>query len=525
MGELNGMDRNNALQQLISVHEWDVLIVGGGATGLGAAVDAASRGYKTLLVEKYDYAKGTSSRSTKLVHGGVRYLAQGDISLVLDALEERGIMMKNAPHLVKNQKFVIPNYEWWGGPFYTLGLKVYDIMAGRLGFGASEHISKEEVMDLIPNLVEEDLQGGVIYHDGQFDDSRLAVNLAQTAVEEGASLINYCELTDLHKDSDGMITEAVLIDRESGKEYFVKSKSIINATGVFVDSIIKMDEKNAKKKIVASQGIHLVLDPSFLSGDHAIMIPKTSDGRVLFAVPWHKKVILGTTDTLMENIDENPKALPSEIDFILNTAGQYLNKAPKRKDVLSVFAGLRPLVAPDKEGQKTKEISRSHKISVSLSGLITGFGGKWTTYRQMGEELIEKAKLIGGLEDVPCRTKTLKIHGYMEKPTFENHFYVYGSDKEALFQLINSKPEYGVRLDKELPYVTGQVVWAVRYEMARRIGDVLARRLRALFLNSKACLRMAPMVAEIMAKELGKDQQWIDEELSYFEKSAANFYL
>jgi glycerol-3-phosphate dehydrogenase len=515
--------RARFIEKLGSTAKWDVLIIGGGATGLGAAVDAASRGYKTLLVEKADFAKGTSSRSTKLVHGGVRYLAQGDISLVLDALEERGLMMKNAPHLVKNQKFVIPSYEWWGGPFYTLGLKVYDMMAGKLGFGPSEYISKEEIMELIPNLLEEGLKGGVIYHDGQFDDSRLAINLAQTAIEQGAALINYCELVSLGKNADEMIDSAELIDKETGVKYTVNAKTMINATGVFVDDVIKMDDIQSPKKVVASQGVHLVLNKSFLQGTHAIMIPKTSDGRVLFAVPWHDKVILGTTDTLMEEIEEDPQALEKEIEFILTTAGKYLNKAPKRIDVLSVFAGLRPLAAPEKEGQETKEISRNHKITISLSGLITVIGGKWTTYRQMGEDLIEKAKLLGGLIEIECKTKKLPIHGFVEQNDFSDHFYVYGSDRAALMELIDSNPAYSELLDKDLPYVVGQVIWAVRYEMALHIEDVIARRLRALFLDTNASLRMAPIVAKWMAIELGKEDDWIQDELLKFNKIASTF--
>ena len=523
IGKMMKNRREHAFAQITAEKTWDVLIIGGGATGLGAAVDAASRGYKTLLVEKADFAKGTSSRSTKLVHGGVRYLAQGDISLVLDALEERGLMMKNAPHLVKNQKFVIPSYSWWGGPFYTVGLKVYDMMAGKLGFGPSEYISKEEVMELIPNLIEEDLNGGVIYHDGQFDDSRLAINLAQTAMEQGASLLNYCELIGLEKNQAGMIDSARIVDVETSSTYVVKAKTIINACGVFVDDVIKMDDEKSPKKVVASQGVHIVLDKSFLQGNHAIMIPKTSDGRVLFAVPWHKKVILGTTDTPMKESPEDPKALDEEIDFILNTAGKYLIKAPKREDILSVFAGLRPLAAPEKEGQETKEISRNHKITISLSGLITIIGGKWTTYRQMGEDLIEKAKLLGGLEDVECKTKNLAIHGFVNSPDFSDHFYVYGSDKVSLMNLIHSKAEYSEYLDKDLPYVVGQVIWAVRHEMALHIEDVIARRLRALYLDVEASLRMAPKVAEYMALELGKDGDWIRNELEKFNKIAATF--
>jgi len=518
-------NREDAIDRLKKEESWDVLIAGGGATGLGAAVDAASRGYRTLLVERSDFAKGTSSRSTKLVHGGVRYLAQGDISLVLDALEERGLLMKNAAHLVKNQVFVIPNYEWWGGPFYTIGLKVYDMMAGRLGMGPSEHISKEELMELIPNLIETDLKGGVIYHDGQFDDSRLAINLAQTAAEHNACLINYCELISFIKNEEDMIVAAIVKDKETGDEYEVSSKTFINACGVFVDHLVKLDDKESPQKVVASQGIHLVLDQSFLQGRHAIMIPKTSDGRVLFAVPWHDKVIVGTTDTMVQVIEEDPKALDEEIDFILSTAKLYLTKAPRREDILSVFAGLRPLAAPEVEGRPTKEISRNHKITISLSGLITIIGGKWTTYRQMGEDLIDKAKLLGGLPESECKTKELKIHGYLAEPDFEDPFYVYGSDKEALIKLIDKNPDYAVKLDPELHYVAGQVIWGVRNEMARTIEDVLARRLRALFLNAKASVRMAPKVAQMMAIELNRDAKWVDQEIKNFNKVADTYML
>jgi len=519
------MKREDAIQGLNEGILWDVIIIGGGATGLGAAVDAASRGYKTLLIERYDFASGTSSRSTKLAHGGVRYLAQGDISLVLNALEERGLMMKNAPHLVKNQKFVIPYYEWWGGPFYTIGLKIYDLMAGKLGLGSSEFISKEEVMEFIPNLIDDDLKGGVIYHDGQFDDSRLAINLAQTATESGATVINYCELIGLEKNDDGMIRGVKVRDNENRKEYIIQSKTVINACGVFVDDILKLDDSNTPDKIVASQGVHIVLDTSFLLGDHAIMIPKTPDGRVLFAVPWHNKVIVGTTDTLMKDHSENPKALESEIDFILETAAKYLCKAPKREDILSVYAGLRPLLAPEKEGMDTKEISRNHKIIISLSGLISIIGGKWTTYRHRAEDLIEKAIFIGGLDTEDCKTKTLKIHGYKEGPDFSDHLYVYGSDKEKLLKLIDENPDYSKKLDDELPYVEGQVIWALRHEMARKLEDVLARRTRALFLNAKASVRMAPKVAGIMARELNKDSEWIEQEIKNYNEVAAAFLV
>ena len=504
---------------------WDLILIGGGATGLGAGVDAASRGFDTLLLEEYDFSKGTSSRSTKLIHGGVRYLAQGDISMVLEALEERGLLKQNAPHLFKNLKFIIPSYEWWGGPFYTLGLKVYDMMSGRLDLGPSEYLSREEIMDAIPNLVQEELKGGVIYHDGQFDDSRLAINLAQTIVENGGYVLNYFKVTGLLKDHDGMINGVSCTDEETGKQYKIYSKIVINATGVFVDDIMRMDDKEHRNTVVPSQGVHLVLDKSFLKGDYAIMIPRTSDGRVMFAVPWHDKVIVGTTDTLVENTSIEPRALEEEIEFILTTAGKYLRKAPERKDVLSVFAGLRPLAAPDEDGQETKEISRGHKITISLSGLITITGGKWTTYRKMGEDVIDKAEILGGFEHIPCVTRHMAIHGFVKNINRKDHLHVYGSDMTKIRRMIGENPKLGDKIHPALPYLKAEVVWSVRYEMARTVEDVLARRTRALFLDAKASMEMAPVVGKIMAKELGKRRSWRKAQVESYLKTASGYIL
>jgi len=519
------MNREVAIKNLTNTEIfWDIVVIGGGATGLGTAVDAASRGFKTLLLEKHDFAKGTSSRSTKLVHGGVRYLAQGDISLVLEALKERGLMMQNVPHLVQNQKFVIPNYKWWGGPFYTIGLKMYDMMAGKLGLGPSEHISKEEVMDIIPNLVEEDLRGGVIYHDGKFDDSRLAINLAQTVFDHGGYAINYCGVTGLIKDEEGLVTGLQCYDVETGKSHVVKAKTVVNATGVFVDSILKMDDPKRKKMVVPSQGIHIVLNREFIKGDASIMIPNTSDGRVLFAIPWHNKVVVGTTDTLMEEPTDEPRALEEEIEFILETAADYLTKSPKRKDVLSVFAGLRPLAAPE-DDKETKEISRSHKIVISLSGLITIIGGKWTTYRQMGEDCVNKAILLAGLPERPCITSTLPIHGFRKNVNFKDHLYVYGSDTNKIQVIVSKNPELKERIHPNLPYIKAEIVWAARSEMARTVEDFLARRTRALFLDARTSLAMTKTVAEIMAMELGRDKKWIEEQMKVYNALAAGYLL
>ena len=522
------MNRDQMLRKLKREQgeKWDVIVIGGGATGLGTALDACTRGYKTLLLEQSDFAKGTSSRSTKLVHGGVRYLAQGDISLVLEALHERGLLRQNAPHLVKNQKFIIPNYTWWSGPFFTVGMKVYDMMSGKLGLGSSERISKEETLKAIPNLDEKDLIGGVIYYDGQFDDSRLAINLAQTIVENDGVALNYFKVSNLLKDKDELVCGVVAMDMESGEEFEIKGKSVVNATGVFADDILKMNDPTAKKIIRPSQGVHIILDRSFLDSDAAIMIPKTSDGRVLFAVPWHKKVILGTTDTPLDEHSLEPKALEEEIDFILKTAAQYLKKDPSRKDVLSVFAGLRPLAAPeDEEGKETKEISRSHKLIVSLSGLVTITGGKWTTYRKMGEDTIDKAILIAGLDFKKCVTKNMPIHGYVKKVDYSDHMYVYGSDRMKLLKLIGQDPKLSKKLHDNLPFLRGEVLWAVRHEMARNVDDVLARRVRALFLDARASIAMANDVAVIVAKELGYNKKWIKNQVLEYSALAKSYLL
>lgn len=505
--------------------EWDVVIIGGGASGLGAGVDAASRGYKVLLVEQHDFAKATSSRSTKLIHGGVRYLAQGDINLVLEALRERGLMMKNAPHLVNSQAFIIPNYDWWGGTFYTAGLKIYDMMAGELGLGPSIHIDKEATMRNIPALQEEGLRGGVIYHDGQFDDSRFAINLAQTITDNRGSVINYMKVTGLLKNEGGLVEGVETVDQETGNTYNVKARIVVNATGVFVDQVNLLDDPGAKPLVALSQGVHLVLDSSFLQSEYAIMIPGTSDGRVLFAVPWHGKVIVGTTDTPVKECSLEPRALQQEIDFILDTAGQYLTKQPTRADVKSVYAGLRPLAAPQDENEETKEISRGHKIMVSDSGMIIVIGGKWTIYRKIGEDVIDKAIQTGGLDERRCETRNMPVHGYVKKVDRNDHLYVFGSDIPAIKAMLSANPELDTQLDERLPYKKVEVIWGVREEMARTVEDILARRTRALFLDAAASIAMAPGVAHLMAEELGYNNAWENQQVEEYTRLAQGYLL
>jgi glycerol-3-phosphate dehydrogenase len=519
------MKRNALLHQLVT-HEntFDFIVIGGGATGLGIALDATTRGASVALFEQDDFTKGTSSRSTKLVHGGVRYLAQGDVSLVLEALRERGLLRKNASHLVKNQSFLIPCYRWWEGAFYTIGLILYDLMAANLGFGRSFCIGPKRAVKTIPMLRKKGMKAGVIYHDGQFDDSRLAINIAQTAVDAGACVLNYMKVTNLIKQ-EGKVCGVEVMDMETGEQHVVKSKVVINATGVFADDILQMDEPGIKPTVRPSQGVHLVLDASFLQSNYAIMIPKTADGRVLFAVPWHDKVVVGTTDTLMKQALLEPVALEQEIDFILNTAGKYLTKPPQRKDVLSVFAGLRPLAAPRSEDKKTKEISRSHKLIVEKSGLITIIGGKWTTYRKMAQDTIDLAYARMHLKAPECVTETYKIHGCKENPDYNDPLYVYGTDAEEIRSFIASSPTLGEKLHPQYTYSVGEIIWIVRNEMALTLEDVLARRLRILFLDAKAALEMAPRTARIIAAERQKDQQWIDKQIQSFNDLASSYII
>jgi glycerol-3-phosphate dehydrogenase len=502
------MNREDMYRRLRSRTEpWDIIVVGGGATGVGVALDAATRGYAVLLLEQSDFGKGTSSRSTKLIHGGVRYLEQGNLSLVMEALKERGLLLQNAPHLVRNLGFVVPNYDWWEAPFYGIGLKLYNLLAGKYGFGPSRILSKEETLRELPTIRTEGLRGGVIYFDGQFDDARLLIDLVTTALEHGAVLLNYAQVTAVTKDAEGFVNGVRFQDMETGEEREAGARAVVNATGPFSDALRRQADPTVEPLIAPSQGVHLVFDESFLPGGRAIMVPHTRDGRVLFAIPWHGHTLVGTTDTPVTEAALEPIAMQQEIEFILGTAARYLSRAPTRADVRSVFAGIRPLVRSD-GAKNTATLSRDHVIHIENSGMVTICGGKWTTYRRMAEDCVNQAATLARLPERPCVTADLRIHG---------------SDADAIRQLMEQDQTLAEPLHPALSYTAAAAVWAARHEMARTVEDVLARRTRALFLNARATIAMAPRVAQLLARELNFGEDWQTRQVRLFTETAQNY--
>jgi glycerol-3-phosphate dehydrogenase len=524
--------RSELFAKLAQGDQYDVAIIGGGATGLGIALDAAARGFKVVLFESQDFAKGTSSRSTKLVHGGVRYLAQGNISLVREALHERTTLLANAPHLAQPLAFVMPSYSWWQRPFYGIGLKLYDLLAGKAGLNPTEFLTSKETGQLLPNLRLSGLSGGVKYWDGQFDDARLALALAKTAAKHGALLINYCPAKQLIYDHN-MVCGLQVEDAESGISFDVSATCVINATGVWVDTLRQQDGQSTtqpvKPMVAPSQGVHIVVDRKFLPTDHALMIPKTSDGRVLFAVPWLGKVILGTTDTPRSDLATEPEAFAEEIQFILSESAKVLTTAPQRSDVKSIWVGLRPLVKhEDDDSGNTKAISREHTIVSSKSGLITVTGGKWTTYRAMAEDVLSHAI---GAQLLPQRpggvTNHLPLVGAQTSNTMLSEapgIHLYGSESIVVQSLPGCENELtgtDVNGDQIVSGLTeAMIAFAARYEFARTVEDVLARRSRLLFLDAQLALQLAPVVAEILRRETNGDVQ-----LAAFELLAHQYML
>lgn len=501
---------------------WDLIVIGGGATGVGVALDAASRGHAVVLFEQSDIGKGTSSRSTKLVHGGVRYLQQGNVPLVMEALKERGILHRNAPHLVTDLPFIVPNYKWWEAPFYGVGMRVYDVLAGRYGFGQSKNLSVEETVEALPTIETDGLRGGVVYHDGQFDDARLLIHLAMTAAEQGATLLNYCPVVAVTKGEDGFVDGVEVVDSENGDVHAVRGRVVVNATGAFTDAVRRMDDPKASDIIRPSQGVHIVLDREFLPGSSAIMVPKTDDDRVLFAIPWHDRVLVGTTDTPIESVDLEPLALEEEVEFLLEHTARYLTHDPEPEDVKSVFVGIRPLVA-EAEADDTAEISREHAIRVSDSGLLTIAGGKWTTYRKMAEDVVDAAQTLGDLDIEECVTKELRIYGYHQHADDFGRLEVYGSDALRIQELMASDAKLAEPVYDGLELTRAEVVWGCREEMARTVDDVLSRRSRSLIFDARVSREAARSVAELMAAELSRDESWIDAQVADFHALAGAY--
>jgi glycerol-3-phosphate dehydrogenase len=496
---------------------WDIIVIGGGATGVGVAVDAAARGYRVALLEQNDFGKGTSSRSTKLVHGGLRYLKQGRIQLVRDALIERGLLCKNAPHLVHPLLTIVPLHSRWESFYYGIGVKLYELLSGRLSIGPSRRLSLEEMRRQVPTIDTQHLYGGVSYYDGAFDDTRLLVNLVQTAIEHGGICVNYVPVRELVKEA-GKVRGVVAEDLETGTMLRLTAKAVVNATGPFSDQILKLDNASAAPVIAASQGIHLVFDREFLPSDAAIIVPKTRDGRVIFAVPWHNHAVIGTTDTPRPDLPMEPRPLPGEVDFLLETIAPYLTRKPRHQDIRSIFAGIRPLVRGG-DASNTSKLGRDHEVRTSSSGLISVLGGKWTTYRKMAEDCVDQCTRVAGLAPRECETKTMRIHGH-PGDRHVTRFSEYGSEAAALEDLIASTPSAGEQLAERLPYVAGQATFAARHELARTVEDVLARRTRALFLDAEAAVMAAPRVAALLAAELGRDERWQADQLESFMQTA-----
>jgi glycerol-3-phosphate dehydrogenase len=521
------LTRNDTLDRLRSNETWDVVVIGGGATGLGAAVDAAARGHRTLLLEAHDFAQGTSSRSTKLIHGGLRYLAQGNVSLVREALHERGLLLRNAPHLVHPCEFIVPAYRWLELPYYRAGLKVYDWLAGRLNLGASHRIGAAEVIARIPTLSRRGLRGGIAYTDGQFDDARLAIALARTLSDLGAAALNYAPVTGFTRRA-GRIAGVVARDSETGEEFTIAAHAVINATGVYVDSLRRLDDAGIATAplLTPSQGTHVVIDRAFFPGASALMVPRTDDGRVLFTIPWRGRVLVGTTDTPVADIPIEPHPQREEIEYLLDHIARYITPAPSSRDVLSTFAGLRPLLRSAHRGVSTARLSREHAVEISKSGLITITGGKWTTYRRMGADAVDHAARVGDLAARPSATRDLKLHGWQAGlDASDGALSVYGSDRPLLEALAAERAEWSRPLNASFPYREAEVIWAVRHEAARSVEDILARRTRSLFLDARASMEAAPRVADLLAKELGRDAAWCERQVSSFRELARGYIV
>jgi len=515
------LSRDAMLDRAMELRPWHVIVVGGGCTGIATALDASARGYRTLLVERGDFTGGTSSRSTKLIHGGVRYLRQGCVQMVYRALGERWRLRRNAPHLVRSLSLVVPAYRWWEQPWYGAGLKVYDALAAGRGLGRSRLLSRRKCLNRLSTLRERGLRGGVLFHDGQFDDSRLGWALVRTAANLGCVPLNYAEVTGL-VESSGAIRGVRVRDRLGGAEWVARGAVVVNATGPFADALRAMDEPGPGPGVVLSRGAHIVVSSAFLPGETALLVPSTDDGRVLFAIPWHGHVVIGTTDVPVANASREPVPGDEEVDYLLDHAGRYLARPPGRADIRSAWAGLRALV-PEGSGENTAALSRDHRVSVSRRRLVTVAGGKWTTCRRVGRDTVDMAADAGGLSSAQPVTANLRLYGYTTRRDLLDPWRVYGAQADSVRDMRDEDPRLGELMHPGLPYRLGQAAWAARHEMAVRVEDVLARRTRALFLNAKAAAGAASGVARVMAAELGRGDDWVAAEVRAFQELAEGY--
>jgi glycerol-3-phosphate dehydrogenase len=547
---------------------YDLLVIGGGATGSGIALDAATRGLRVALVERDDFAAGTSSKSTKLVHGGVRYLEKAvweldynQYSLVKEALRERKYFLDTAPHLSMWLPIMLPLQHWWQAPYFWAGTKFYDFLAGSEGIESSYFLTKSKALDAFPMLRKDNLFGALVYYDGAHNDSRMNVSLAMTAALYGATVVNHMEVTGLTKDANGKLNGAQvqdLVQAKNGRtpeEFTIRAKGVINATGPFSDSIRKMDDQAVQEIVAPSAGVHVVLPGYYSPAGMGLIDPSTSDGRVVFFLPWQGNTIAGTTDAPTE-ISAQPIAGEDEIGWILNEIKGYLatDINVRRGDVLAAWSGIRPLVK-DPKAKNTESLVRNHLVTSSDSGLLTCAGGKWTTYRQMAEDAVDEAVKLFRLQPKPlmnvprvsgtemiddaapldgtCQTHQVRLvgaHGY-SKTLFINLIQHFGLETEVAKHLCNSYgdrawtvaalssptnkrfPVRGRRISPLYPFIDGEVCYAVRHEYAQTAVDVIARRTRLAFLNAQAALEALPKVIDLMAEELRwdsnrKDVEW-----------------
>lgn len=500
---------------------YDVIVIGGGANGLGIALDCAHRGLEVLLLERAAFGAGTSSRSSKLIHGGIRYLAQAQFGLVREALHERALLLRNAAGLVTPLPFILPAGKRLELYKYAAGLKLYDALAGEHKLSTSRILDSTETRRLAPQLGRAPLVGSVSYTDAHFDDTRLLQALAHSAAARGATLLNHMPVVALHKNARGQLRAVGVRDALGGATHDFEARVIINASGVHGDAVRRLADATLEAEILPSQGTHLVVPNRFYSSDHALVMPRTPDGRVMFVMPWHGQALIGTTDTALDKLVDPPVPQREEIDMILTVTARHLHRAPSRSDVLSAFAGVRPLAAAPGSARSSK-ISREHAISVDSAGLVTVSGGKWTTYRRVAEQCVDVAVKLAGLRARDVSTRELEL---VTPDSARGGVDALGFPARGVAHIGAEQAALAAPLSDALPYSGAHFAYAARYEMAMTVADALAYHTRALFIDARAALDIAPRVATIMANELQRDTNWVASELAALRSIAAPFIL